>query len=190
MAELQEADYGEARDYTLGSPHLAHSVLRTRIEHELTGLVGEQVERTGACRVLEVGAGHGTFTACLVAAGATVTVTEMSEPSAQVLAAKFRHQPAVTVVHDPDGSAVDSVVAAGCDLLVFISVLHHIPDYVGVVTGLVDRWHPGARATPSRTRCGTPTVRAGTLRSTGVPTSRGGSPRARSAAASGPGPPA
>ena len=80
MAELQQADYGENRDYEVGSPHLRHDVRRNRIENDLSALVRDQVERRGQCRVLEIGGGHGTFTACLVAAGASVIVTEMSAP--------------------------------------------------------------------------------------------------------------
>jgi SAM-dependent methyltransferase len=143
MAELQEIGYGEARNYTLGSPHLSHDQIRTNIERDLLLLVDEQFQRTGGCRVVEVGAGHGTFTACLAAAGATVTVTEMSEPSARVLNSKFRNQPAVKVIHDVDGTACLPAVEEGCDLLVFISVLHHIPDYLGVVADLADAVSPG-----------------------------------------------
>ena len=143
MAELQEANYGEARDYTAGSPHLAHGHLRARIENDLVRLVGEQIDRTGACRVVEVGAGHGTFTAALAAAGATVSVTEMSAPSAEVIRERFRHQDAVDVVYDPEGTRCAEVVAAGCDLLVFVSVLHHIPDYLGVVGALAENLAEG-----------------------------------------------
>lgn len=143
MSNMQESDFGEHRDYTYGAPHLGHPQLRTRIESDLTALVKSLIETQGRCRALEVGAGHGTFTDTLVRAGASVTVTEMSAPSAAVLQRKFRDEAAVRVIHDPHGSECKQIAADGCDLLVFISVLHHIPDYLQVAGDLVDLLEPG-----------------------------------------------
>lgn len=136
MAELQEVAYGADRDYTFGSPHLAHPALRTRIEGELTALVKAQLEAQGDCSVLEVGAGHGTFTEALLDAGAQVTVTEMSEPSAGFLRRRYTGRDDVTVVHDRDGTQ-GALLAADHDVVVMVSVLHHIPDYLTAVRELV-----------------------------------------------------
>lgn len=136
MAELQEVAYGEDRDYTFGSPHLAHASIRSRIEGELTALVRAQIRDLGTCRVLEVGAGHGTFTETLLNAGARVTVTEMSAPSATFLRRRYAGRTDLTVVHDPEGNAGPGI-AADHDLLVMVSVLHHIPDYESAVRELV-----------------------------------------------------
>lgn len=144
MSKLQEADYGAGRDYAYGSPHLTHPQLTARIEGQLRALVGELVAVHGKCRVVEVGAGHGTFTETLLAAGASVAVTEMSEPSAAVLTEKFADNPRCTVVHDPDGTAAAELVASGCEALVYVSVLHHIPDYLTAVGDLVAAMPPGS----------------------------------------------
>ena len=144
MASLQEEDYGRARDYAFGSPHLTHRRLRESIERDLIKLVRESIDRTGQCRVVELGAGHGSFTTTLAGAGASVTVTEMSQPSIEVLTDRFAENDQVSIVYDPDGNAVREAVRAGCDLLVFISVLHHIPDYLGVVEKLCEDLAPGA----------------------------------------------
>lgn len=143
MAELQEVDYGEARDYAHGSPHLQHAQLRLTIERDLARLVRDVVARTGQCRTLEVGAGHGGFTSTLRRAGATVTVTEMSRPSVAKLSARFADDPHVRVVHDEDGSAAAAISEDGIDLVVFLSVLHHIPDYLSAVKTLVTQVSPG-----------------------------------------------
>jgi len=143
MAELHETDWGEERDYTLGSPQLQHVQLRSRIERDLTTLVEQLTARHGCCRALEVGAGHGTFTRALVSAGATVTVTEMSEPSVRVLKQAFAENPDVTVLYDPEGD-LPAKLAADFELAVFVSVLHHIPNYVGVVRDVIDRMPDGA----------------------------------------------
>ena len=144
MAKLQEADYGAGRDYAYGSPHLTHPQLTARIEEQLRALVADLVEEHGRCRVVEVGAGHGTFTETLLAAGASVAVTEMSAPSSAVLTEKFAGNTDVTVVHDPDGTAAADLVAAGCEALVYVSVLHHIPDYLKAVDELIAEMPAGS----------------------------------------------
>ncbi|GHH81449.1 hypothetical protein GCM10017771_03390 [Streptomyces capitiformicae] len=90
---------------------------------------------------MELGAGHGTFTDHLVAAGAEVEVTEMSGPSVRMLQHRFRHTTKVTVVHDRDGEAACS--GGPLDAVVCISVLHHIPDYMHTVQRLIERIVPG-----------------------------------------------
>lgn len=142
MGQLQEQGHGDGHDYAKGSPHIRHHSVRERVIAELHSLVGEVIDLNGECRVLELGAGHGTFTDHLLAAGADVEVTEMSGPSAAVLGHRFRHNPRVEVIHDPDGrAACDGGAPLGA--VVCISVLHHIPDYLGTVQRLVERIVPG-----------------------------------------------
>lgn len=99
------------------------------IEGRLRTLVADLTERTGSCRVLEIGAGHGTFTSTLVDAGATVMVTEASAASAAHLEQRFAGHDRVRVVHDESGEQVFGLDTTW-DLAVIVSVLHHIPDYV------------------------------------------------------------
>ncbi|MFE9092823.1 class I SAM-dependent methyltransferase [Streptomyces sp. NPDC007264] len=137
IGQLQERAHGDGHDYTKGSPHIRHHQIRERVISGVHALVGEVIERNGRCRVLEVGAGHGTFTDHLVAAGAEVQVTEMSAPSAAVLRHRFRNNPRVTVLHDPDGKEIFR--SEPLDAVVCISVLHHVPDYLGAVRHSIER---------------------------------------------------
>jgi phospholipid N-methyltransferase len=141
MGTLQELEHGVGHDYASGSPHIRHYRIRDWIVETLFAVVGDIADRKGSCRVVEIGAGHGTFTDHLLAAGADVVVTEMSEPSAQVLRARFRHNCNVTVVHDPDGQV--ALRGEPVDAVVCISVLHHIPDYLRTVDELVHRISSG-----------------------------------------------
>lgn len=141
MQELQQGLHGAGHDYAIGSPHLRHFAVRSMIVDQLQDIVREILDKNGRCRVLELGAGHGTFTDSLIAAGATVEVTEMSKPSAAVLRDRFRHVPAVTIIDDPTG--VQAVDGGEVDLVVCLSVLHHIPDYLRSVSGMVGRVAPG-----------------------------------------------
>ena len=142
MADLQEQSHGRGHDYDAGSPHLRHAPLRGEIVNRIRALVAEQFERRGSCRVLEVGAGHGGFTDHVAAMGADVTVTEMSRPSLEHLRARFVHNPAVHLVYDADGEAVFTDDRS-YDLVLCISVLHHIPDYLRFVERAVERIDPG-----------------------------------------------
>lgn len=135
MVEAQDEAHGSGHDYVKGSPHLRHPQLRTMIEARLQALVEDLTVSTGGCRVLEIGAGHGTFTTTLVDAGATVTVTEASAASAAHLREKFANDDRVRIVHDESGEAIFDQDTTW-DLAVIVSVLHHIPDYVGFLRRL------------------------------------------------------
>lgn len=141
MAELQECAHDAGHNYAKGSPHILHHSIRDRVVRRIHQVVGEVMKRNGRCRVVEVGAGHGCFTDHLLAAGAEVEVTEMSAPSAEFLRHRFRHNPRVAVIHDADGNAACS--GDPVDVVVCISVLHHIPDYLGTTAKLAERVAPG-----------------------------------------------
>ena len=135
VVAAQGAGHAAGHDYDEGSPHLRHSTLRSMVETRLRRLVAERLAHVGRCRVLEVGAGHGTFTQCLLDAGATVTVTEASAASVDHLRQTFANIDRVEVVHDESGEQV-LASASTWDLAVMTSVLHHIPDYAGFLDRL------------------------------------------------------
>lgn len=120
------------------SPHVRHRELRELLQSRIRGVVREVLARQKSCDVLELGAGHGTFTETVVQAGGRATVTEMSRTSFEFLQRKFRDAPEVRVVYDPDG---DAPVKSGeqFDVILLISVIHHIPDYIAAITVLCDK---------------------------------------------------
>lgn len=138
----QDAGHAEGHDYDKGSPHLRHPQLRRMVEQRLTRMVEVRLGATGACRVLEIGAGHGTFTACLLAAGAEVTVTEASAASAEHLRRSFGHTGRVEVRYDVSGEEILSETRTW-DLVAITAVLHHIPDYLGFLDRLGGLIAPG-----------------------------------------------
>jgi SAM-dependent methyltransferase len=142
MSSLQEAAHPEGHDYTSGSPHLKHLGLRSRIDASIVREVARITADRGQCRALEIGAGHGTFTEVLRRAGANVTVTEMSGPSAAFLGRAFSSDRGVRVIHDADATWLDRT-REDFDLVVMVSVLHHIPDYLGTVSSCAERTTPG-----------------------------------------------
>lgn len=137
VGDSQDASHGDGHNYIVGSPHLRHSGLRSRIDHRIGGTVREVLHRQGHCSVLEIGAGHGSFTDTVLAAGGSATITEMSKASADFLGRKFRDNPDVRVLYDTDGSAPFRE-SQQYDVILLISVIHHIPDYLEVITRLCD----------------------------------------------------
>ena len=142
VVAAQDAGHPSGHDYDKGSPHLRHPRLRSMIEGRLRALLAVTISRRGECRVVEVGGGHGTFTACLVEAGAHVTVTETSSASAESLVRQFGGDDRVEVIHDRTGEEVLHAEREW-DLAVIISVLHHIPDYLSFLERLSLRITPG-----------------------------------------------
>jgi SAM-dependent methyltransferase len=141
MANVQEAFYTATLDYREGSPHLAFPHLRDR----LVALLEAEVDRLAGAglplRALELGSGHGGFTEPLLAAGCAVVAVEMSRPSVERLRARFGHNPAFEARYDPDGDLAG--VGGDFGLVAGVSVLHHIPDYLAALGGLVPRLVPG-----------------------------------------------
>ena len=137
----QSDSHSHDHDYRVGSPHLKHDSVRSMVERRLQDMVRATSGPDG-CHVLEIGAGHGGFTDVLLASGAQVTVSEVSEASAERLSRRFTGNPDVRVIHDASGEDVlriDEQWAA----VVMISVLHHIPDYLSFVRAVADKVRPG-----------------------------------------------
>jgi SAM-dependent methyltransferase len=102
----------------------------------------EQVEPHLGDAVLEVGAGHGTFTEILSARGARVVATDVSQRCADVLRERFAGDERVTVVH---GGADAVAGLPPFDSAVLINVLEHIPDDDGALSDLAATLKPGGR---------------------------------------------
>lgn len=102
----------------------------------------EQVQPHLGDAVLEVGAGHGTFTEILSARGARVVATDVSQRCADVLRERFAGDERVTVVH---GGADAVAGQPPFDSAVLINVLEHIPDDDGALRDLASVLRPGGR---------------------------------------------
>jgi SAM-dependent methyltransferase len=91
--------------------------------------------------ILEVGAGHGTFTELLAAFG-RVVATDLSPDCVEHLRQRFARRPDVEVVA---GDVTASVAGRRFDTAVLINVLEHIADDVGALARLREALVPGGR---------------------------------------------
>jgi SAM-dependent methyltransferase len=89
--------------------------------------------------VLEVGAGHGTFTESLATFG-DVTAVEPGGHAARLLAEQFAHDDRVTTI---DGLVSDVAAEPAFGSAVMINVLEHIADDHGVLCEIAERLEPG-----------------------------------------------
>lgn len=93
-------------------------------------------------RVLEVGAGHGTFTDLIATRADSVLATDLSERCAGILEKRFSDDPRVSVAC---GSIEDIAGHGLFDSAVLINVLEHIDDDEGALELLSDLLDDGGR---------------------------------------------
>jgi SAM-dependent methyltransferase len=92
--------------------------------------------------ILEVGAGHGTFTELLAADGADVVATELSPQSVERLQARFGGRSNIQVRH---ADVAEAVNGKRYDSIVLINVLEHIEDDTMALKQLAGALKPGGR---------------------------------------------
>jgi SAM-dependent methyltransferase len=119
-----------------------HWHLHERLLAELRQVLESLRARGVPWSVLDVGAGHGSFTEPLLAYGCVVTATEMSTPSLNRLRARYGRNAQFSAVFDPDGS-FGSLDEHTYGLVLFASTLHHIPDYRAAIDAATARVAPG-----------------------------------------------
>lgn len=134
LMDAQHVDYPH-------SPHLAQRPLSDRLVATLHDTIGGLSAAGLPLRVLEIGAGHGGYTGHALAAGCDVTAVEMSEPSFDTLRHRYGSNDRLRTVLDPAADLSDA--GSGYALILAISVLHHIPDYLDLLDRLSARLLPG-----------------------------------------------
>jgi SAM-dependent methyltransferase len=127
---FQEGYYLSRVDYRKGSPHLSNLELHDRLIEVLRGMIQRLADQGLPLRVLEVGAGHGGFTESALAMGCEVTAVEMSGASVDELRRRFGTNSKFRAIHNPNGALRDIDIDSEYSLVMSVSVLHHIPDYM------------------------------------------------------------
>ncbi len=102
----------------------------------------EQVAPHLGDEVLEIGAGHGTFTGLLSAQSARVAATDVSERCVGILSSRFADDPRVVVLK---GTTADAAALPPFDSAVLINVLEHIADDDAALRDLSAALKPGGR---------------------------------------------
>lgn len=126
------------------APHLDHHLASTLdvLDDAVNymGWIVELIEPYLEGPLLEVGAGHGTFTERLATIGRHVVALEPGVTGSQVLAARFEDHPGVEVASQVVEELPRRPTFASA---VMINVLEHIEDDRGTVAAIRDRLIPG-----------------------------------------------
>lgn len=109
---------------------------------QYAGWIFELVEPHLGGEVLEVGAGHGTFTGLISDRSTRVAATDVSERCVGILRSRFNDDPRVTVLQ---GGAPEAVGLPLFDSAVMINVLEHIEDDDRALKDLSATLKPGGR---------------------------------------------
>ena len=128
----QGEHYGADYDYEAESPHLKHDELNRKLIGRIAGLLEGLDTNGNPPEVLEIGAGDGSVTGRLLDLGCDVTGTEMSRDSVESMTRRFAGNDRFRAVHDADGS-LEALGDGRFDMILFASVLHHIPDYLAAI---------------------------------------------------------
>jgi SAM-dependent methyltransferase len=140
LATHNEAAYSNATVYER-SPHLRHRSLNGMLRTILEDAVGTVSDRGLPPTLLDVGAGRGPFVAPALKAGCRVTAVDMSPTAVASLDTTYGQCPNFKAMLDPDGT-LDH--AGSHSIILYASVLHHIPDYMAAVhAAITNHLEPG-----------------------------------------------
>lgn len=135
---------GRARaEFSAADAELAATLDNLDGADNYAGWIFGLIEPHLGAEVLEVGAGHGTFTLMLAGKAKRVVASDRSERCASRLRERFAGQESVEVLH----GSVDSAAAHGpFDSVILINVLEHIEDDDGALREISGRLlRPGGR---------------------------------------------
>ena len=107
-----------------------------------TDWILELVEPHLGCKVLEVGAGHGTMTARLADRGRRVIASDVSARCVEILERRFADVPNVEILA---GSIEVAAESGPYEAAILINVLEHIEDDRQALRQLVELLEPGGR---------------------------------------------
>ncbi len=144
MASTRTAKRGRARaEFSAADAELAETLDNLDGAGNYAGWIFELIEPHLGGEVLEIGAGHGTFTEMLARKATRVVASDISQRCVSRLRERFRGEEQVEILL----GSVDSAAAHGpFDTVVMINVLEHIEDDDGALAELRGRvLRPGGR---------------------------------------------
>jgi SAM-dependent methyltransferase len=141
MQALNESLYQEEGEPYDDSPHLKHRSIHTALLERLHEAIEDVCRQGLPPTLLDIGAGVGPFVEPALAAGCSVTATDMAPTAVEKLQARYRRNPSFTGILDAAGDL--SAVADDFSIILYASVLHHIPDYIGALENALQHLAPG-----------------------------------------------
>lgn len=130
--------------YDDGHPEIFNDIEQARIGAAIARAVALAAGRLQRrVRALDVGSGTGNLAAHLIAAGATVTASDLSHRLLDVVRERFESSGALDGVLPLNGTDLRPAADGAFDLVATYSVLHHVPDYLALVREMARVAAPG-----------------------------------------------
>ncbi len=134
LANVAGYDAAATKEYVDGAPHVKHASLR-RLYGDLVVRVYDEARRHADTPVvLDLGAGEGSATIPFLELGAKVVAVDTSRSQLEALETRCHKFSDALEVRCQD--AADALLEKGerYDIVVANSFLHHVPDYLGLIT--------------------------------------------------------
>jgi len=129
-----------ARQVAAGSPHLKFRPLRDLYTSLVEATIRETGRLASELSVLELGAGDGLSSLPWLERRVPLTAVDPSSAMLARLASRAAGAPLRTVVADADSFLKNA--RADFDVVCFVSMLHHIADYISLLQRSLDRLRP------------------------------------------------
>jgi SAM-dependent methyltransferase len=133
LSNMSVYDSDLPRDYIDGAPHIKHSSLRNLNKRFILELYDSAKKHTETPRVLDLGAGDGFVTKSFLSLGAKVVATDISKVQLDKLRQKCDCFGSMLELRCEDINKTIQSDGGKYDIIVAISLLHHIPDYIGMI---------------------------------------------------------
>lgn len=129
-ANLTAYDSVNEKRFIAGSPHLRHAVLRRRYDSLVESVIASVPARSSTLSVLEVGAGDGLASIPWLRRGVRLTAIDCSETMLELLKRRAASFKTTVRTQASDATAFFQTQQEQFDVICFISMLHHVPDYL------------------------------------------------------------
>jgi 2-polyprenyl-6-hydroxyphenyl methylase / 3-demethylubiquinone-9 3-methyltransferase len=142
-ARANAAFYDLQQDgYERGAPHIKHAALRRLCRRLVEDVYASCAQDGREVRVLDLGAGEGGVTLSFLELGASVTAVDVSARQLDRLTSKAGRWRDRLQVRCEDLAGVLAEDDQRYDIVSAVSLLHHVPDYVGLVRAAMARVRP------------------------------------------------
>lgn len=139
-ANVAGYDAKTARRFVAGSPHLKFRQLRELYGSLVDATLEETGRRASELSVLELGAGDGLSSLPWLDRRIPLTAVDPSSAMLARLTARAAGAPVKTELADADSFV--KTAGADFDVVCFVSMLHHIPDYIALLQKSLDLLRP------------------------------------------------
>lgn len=129
-------DLEETRKYIDGAPHIKHSVPMNLYGKLVVAIYDFALRHTSTLEVLDLGAREGSVTLPFLELGARIKAVDISESQLTALQAKCAKYAGKLELQCEDVfNAITLIQREGrqYDIIVANSLLHHVPDYIGLI---------------------------------------------------------